>query len=247
MSGLSLEQVSFNYDQSERIIEQVSLKARNGEFLSIVGRSGCGKTTLLKVASGLLQPTSGTVRYDGNKVEKPSERSGFVFQSPTLLEWKSVLANVLLPARLKGAVTNEMKKRATELLEMVGLRQHLNDFPSVLSGGQQSRVALARALMNRPSLLFLDEPFAALDAITREELQQELSDICRLNQITVLFITHDIAEAVYLSERIMIVEKGRLVQEYRVAIGERTLETRYSAAFNKLCLDIRRSMGEGGR
>ena len=192
----------------------------------------------------MLHSDEGSIRLQGSEVVKPSPQCGFVFQSPTLLEWKTVIDNVLLPITLKRKITEEDRKQALELLELVGLASYDDRYPSQLSGGQQSRVAIARALVQKPSLLFLDEPFAALDAITREELQDDLLRICKLHNTTVLFITHDISEAVYLSDVVAVMEQGEIVYQSTVQLERpRKLEMRYAAYFNELCLTLRRVMG----
>lgn len=246
MSFLVFDKVTHAYDGSQPIVDQVSLVIRRGEFLSLVGRSGCGKTTVLKLAAGLLRPGPGNILLDGQRVTEPDSNVGMVFQAPTLLDWKNVLDNVLLPIILRHKPTKEDEEKAEWLLDMVGLAVHADRFPAELSGGQQSRVAIARALIRNPALLLMDEPFAALDAITREELQAELLQICEKRNMTVLFITHDIPEAVYLSDRVTVMSAGRMLQDVTIPLARpRTPETRYSAAFNELSLTIRRVM-EGG-
>src|SRR3954464_8921686 len=171
MSFLTIEDVTYSYQGKNPVLHQVNWEIKQGEFHCLLGKSGCGKTTLLKLAAGLLQSDEGNIMLQGNEVVKPSAQCGFVFQSPNLLEWKTVIENVLLPITLKRKITKEDRNQALELLELVGLGSYGDRYPLQLSGGEQSRVAIARALIQRPSLLFLDEPFAALDAITREELQ----------------------------------------------------------------------------
>lgn len=244
MSFLTIKEVSYSYQGNVPVIDQVNWSIDEGEFHCLLGRSGCGKTTLLKLAAGLISSDEGKIYLNGSEVVKPSDQCGFVFQAPTLLEWKTVLENVLLPVSLKRKITDEDRKYAVYLLELVGLPAFVDRYPLQLSGGQQSRVAIARALINKPSMLFLDEPFAALDAITREELQDDLLRICRLQNTTVLFITHDISEAVYLSDRVAVMERGKLVYESAVHLPKpRTMEMRYEPYFNELCLEIRKVMG----
>ncbi|MCQ6275864.1 ABC transporter ATP-binding protein [Bacillus sp. V3B] len=244
MSFLTIEDVTYSYQGKKHVIDRVNWKINKGEFHCLLGRSGCGKTTLLKLAAGLLHSDKGSIRLQGSEVVKPSPECGFVFQSPTLLEWKTVLDNVLLPIKLKRKITGEDRKMALELLELVGLASYDQRFPSQLSGGQQSRVAIARALMQKPTLLFLDEPFAALDAITREELQDDLLRICSIHNTTVLFITHDISEAVYLSDVVAVMEQGEIVYQSTVELERpRKMEMRYDSYFNELCLRLRQVMG----
>jgi len=243
MSFLAIEQVGFRYPGWPPVVRHVDWRMPEGEFHCLVGRSGCGKTTLLKLAAGLLHPDEGRVRLLGSDVLAPGPRLGFVFQSPTLLEWHRVLDNVLLPVSLRGRPIPADIDQAHQLLAQLGLAAHARHYPRQLSGGQQSRVALARALILQPSLLLLDEPFAALDAITREELQADLLRMCRLRRTTVLFVTHDIAEAVYLADRIAVMDRGRIVQDLRVDIAKpRPPGTRYSADFSRHCAQVREAM-----
>ena len=196
------------------------------------------------MAAGLLQPVTGTVRVLGTDVPEPSQHVGFVFQSPSLLEWQTVLNNVLLPISLHGTVTATDHIAANELLQLVGLQEHTDRYPRQLSGGQQSRVALARALITEPIGLLMDEPFAALDAITREELQDDLLQLASLRKTTVLFVTHDIGEAVYLADKVAVMDAGRIVFSTDVALPRPRNQTqRYSSLFNATCLNLRNAMG----
>lgn len=244
MSFLTIEDVTYRYQQGrEPVLRGINWEIKEGEFHCLLGKSGCGKTTLLKLAAGLLSSDEGSILLQGKEVVKPSPLCGFVFQSPNLLEWKTVIDNVLLPIKLKRKITKEDHHQAMELLELVGLEAHSERYPMQLSGGQQSRVALVRALIQRPSLLFLDEPFAALDAITREELQDDLLRICQLHNITVLFITHDIAEAVYLSDIAAVMAQGEIVYKTPVKLERpRRMSMRYEPYFNELCLTLRQVM-----
>ncbi len=246
MEFLTMNNLTYGYPGTAPVVDGVQFTIKKGEFHCLLGKSGCGKTTLLKLAAGLLQPDQGSIRLNNKTVTEPSPEAGFVFQSPTLLEWKTVLENVLLPVSLHRKPTEKDQERAAMLLEMIGLSAHQNRYPTQLSGGQQSRVALARALIQKPSMLFLDEPFAALDAITREELQEDLLKICHLQNTTVLFITHDIAEAVYLSDHVAVMEKGRIIYQEKVELEKpRTLKIRYGSYFNRFCLTLRQIMSEG--
>lgn len=234
MSLLSLRDVCFAFPGWPATVDGANLDVDAGAFHCLVGRSGCGKTTLLKLAAGLLRPDAGTVRFDGGPRD-----IGFVFQAPNLLEWLRVIDNVLLPVTLHGRPSAAERERAQQLLDQLGLADHAHKHPRQLSGGQQSRVALARALMLQPTLLLLDEPFAALDAITREELQHDLRAMCRASGTTVLFVTHDIAEAVYLADRIDVVESGRIAQEIEVALLHRA---RTAPEFVRICGDVRAAL-----
>ena len=245
MAYLSLQDVTYSYAKNNLIVDSVSLDVEKGKFHSLLGKSGCGKTTLLKLAAGLLPPDEGCILLQGEWIE-PSEKIGFVFQAPTLLEWKTVLDNVLLPVSLKGKVTKEQVEKAESLLDLMGLFHLKKAYPTRLSGGQQSRVSIARALIGSPTLLYMDEPFSALDAITREELQDDLLRLCKLHQMTVLFVTHDISEAVYLSDRIAVMDKGRIINDFSVNIQDRhTPDSRYSGQFSQLCLQIRSAISGG--
>lgn len=238
--------VSYSFPAYPQVVNQVDWQIARGEVHSLVGRSGCGKTTLLKLAAGLLLPDAGTVTVDGQALRKPGSQLGFVFQAPTLLEWKTVLDNVLLPVTLQRKPLPADRARADELLALMGLSGLGRRFPTELSGGQQSRVAIARALLLAPSLLLLDEPFAALDAITREELQDDFLRICRLAQTTVFFVTHDISEAVYLADRVAVMAGGKITDDLAVDLPwPRGRELRYGAPFNAVCAQVRRAMDGG--
>jgi len=234
---LSLQQVCFAFPGWPVTVNGAHLEVAQGAFHCLVGRSGCGKTTLLKLAAGLLVPQEGRVVFHG----RPQD-IGFVFQAPNLLEWLRVIDNVLLPVTLHHRPDAQERARAQQLLEQLGLGAHAQKYPRQLSGGQQSRVALARALILRPSLLLLDEPFAALDAITREELQRDLLQMVRSSGATVVFVTHDIAEAVYLADRVDLVEDGRVAQEITIALPERTAQVRYGAPFVRYCAQVRAAL-----
>jgi NitT/TauT family transport system ATP-binding protein len=243
MSFVTIDRASFTYRDGEAVVDKVNWTIAEGEFHCLVGRSGCGKTTLLKIAAGLLSPTEGSIHIQGKEVQEPKEEIGFVFQTPTLLEWLSVLDNVLLPISLKRAVQPSDRDKTVDLLTLMGLDQMAARHPFELSGGQQSRVAIARALINEPLVLLMDEPFAALDAITREELQDDLLHLCDVRKTTVLFVTHDIAEAVYLGDRVAVMEQGRIHHDQIVNLARpRDNDVRFSAAFNAQCLDVRKAM-----
>jgi NitT/TauT family transport system ATP-binding protein len=243
VSFLAMRQVGFTFPGWPPVVRRVDWDVGKGEFHCLVGRSGCGKTTLLKLAAGLLHPDEGRIALQGMDVLAPGPELGFVFQSPTLLEWHRVLENVLLPVSLQHRPTPGEIDKAHQLLAQLGLSSHARHYPRQLSGGQQSRAALARALILEPSLLLMDEPFAALDAITREELQEDLLRTCRLHGTTVLFVTHDITEAVYLADRIAVMDDGRIVRNIRVEIAKpRAPGTRYSAEFSRHCAQVREAM-----
>lgn len=202
---LEIRDVSLRYDGAGEgilALEGVNLTIRRGEFLSIIGPSGCGKSTLLSIIGGLLPPTNGSVLLDEQPLNKPTIRIGFVFQDAVLLAWRSVVENVLLPVQMKRLPRKDHENRARELLEMVGLSGFENNYPKELSGGMRQRVAIARALMMDPEVLLMDEPFGALDALTRERMGYELLRIWQQTEKTVVFVTHSISEAVFLSDRV---------------------------------------------
>lgn len=248
MSGapfLDMQQVSYTFPGWPPVVQRVDWDIAAGEFHCLVGRSGCGKTTLLKLAAGLLQPDEGQVLLQGQAVTAPGPHMGFVFQQPTLLDWLTVRDNVLLPLSLQRTPTAADAAQAEQLLQQLGLGAHLAHYPRQLSGGQQSRVAIARALLPQPPILLMDEPFAALDAITREELQDELQRICRARGTSVFFVTHDITEAVYLADRVAVMSAGHIRHDIRVELPRpRTQDVRYSAAFNAICAELRHAMDE---
>jgi NitT/TauT family transport system ATP-binding protein len=242
VSFLDIDQVSFTFPGWPPVVRSVDWRIAQGEFHCLVGRSGCGKTTLLKLAAGLLHPQAGSIRLQGRPVLAPGPQLGFVFQSPTLLEWHRVIDNVLLPVSLHHRPTAPERAQAQQLLEQLGLSAQAEKYPRQLSGGQQSRVALARALILQPALLLLDEPFAALDAITREELQHDLLAMCRARRTSVLFVTHDVAEAVFLGDVVDVVDGGRIAQQIAVDLPERGPAQRTSAAFAQLCARVRAAL-----
>lgn len=184
--------------------QDVSLSVAEREFISVVGPSGCGKSTLIRLIAGLAAPTSGEVRVRGQRVVGPREDVAIVFQRPTLLPWSSVLENVLLPLALHGRVDAAARKRARDLLAMVGLVEFERSMPHELSGGMQQRAAICRALLQDPEVLLMDEPFGALDALTREEMALDLLRIWSERPKTIVFVTHSISEAVLLSDRVAV-------------------------------------------
>ena len=182
----------------------ISLAVADSEFVSVLGPSGCGKTTLLRIIAGLETPTSGTITLDGERIAGPSPRMAMIFQEYSLYPWRTVIDNIEFGLEIRGMTREERKKRAIEYLDLVGLRDFAGRFPYELSGGMRQRVAVARALAIDPAILLMDEPFGALDAQTRNRLQRELLDIWEKTRKTVLFVTHSVDEAVYLSDRIVV-------------------------------------------
>jgi NitT/TauT family transport system ATP-binding protein len=204
---LTVEGLTVAYDQSHRqlpVLDDVSFQVQETEFLCLVGPSGCGKTTLLKLIAGLQQPTAGQIRLAGRAVHRPSRQVGFVFQEPTLMDWRTVRENVMLPLELKGPGKEKAGRTAQTMLDLVGLTGFEDAYPAQLSGGMAQRVALARALVHDPQLLLLDEPFGALDALTRERMGRELLRIWRARRKTVVLVTHSVPEAVFLADRVLV-------------------------------------------
>ena len=238
---LSVRGVSKTYETrgGERTLalESMSFDAHEGEFIALVGPSGCGKTTLLKMCAGLLQATTGEIDYKGTREPVPAGGFGMVFQSATLLPWRSILSNTMLPAQILRLDKSKARQRAADLLDLVGLGEAKSKIPGELSGGMQQRASIARALLHDPPILFMDEPFGALDAITRQEMGAELQRIHLAQKKTVLFVTHSIQEAVLLSDRILVFSNrpGRLVADVAVDYPRpRTFESTLDADFRQL-------------
>jgi NitT/TauT family transport system ATP-binding protein len=231
---------SFQNRQTREAIEvlrDINVSVSPGEFLTIVGPSGCGKTTLLRIFAGLIPSSGGDVLYDGVPINGPSTRMGFVFQSDNLMPWRTVAANVGLGPELRGESRRSYEPRVESLLELVGLAGFGGYYPHQLSGGMRQRVNLARALAIEPDVLLMDEPFAALDAQTREIMQDELLRIWRATHNTVIFITHQIDEAVFLADRLMIMSArpGRVQEIIPIEIERpRTLEIKRDPRFVKV-------------
>jgi NitT/TauT family transport system ATP-binding protein len=204
---LTVEGLDAVYDQSNGrlpVLDDVSFQVQEREFLCLVGPSGCGKSTLLKLIAGLQQPTAGQIVLAGKAVHRPSRDVGFVFQEPTLMDWRTVRENVALPLELNGSGKEKAGRRAQTLIDLVGLTGFEDAYPAQLSGGMAQRVALARALVHDPQLLLLDEPFGALDALTRERMGRELLRIWRARRKTVILVTHSVPEAVFLADRVLV-------------------------------------------
>src|SRR5438067_8264202 len=224
-----LSKVYATHDGPVRALEQVSVEARRGEFLSVLGPSGCGKSTLLMIAAGLLRPSSGTISIDGELITRARTDIGIVFQSPVLLEWRTALGNVMLQAEAKKLERTAAERRARELLGAVGLGGFEHKYPHELSGGMRQRVSLCRALIHEPDQLLMDEPFGALDALTRDQLILDLQQIWNERRMTVLFITHSVPEAVFLSDRIIVMtpRPGKVERIIEIALSRpRTLAMR---------------------
>ncbi|MDO5311670.1 MAG: ABC transporter ATP-binding protein [Clostridia bacterium] len=209
-NAVEIKNLSMEYFDKEknprRVLDNVSLNIRKGEFISLLGPSGCGKTTLLRIIADLQKPTGGSVRLAGQNTKEArlSHKYGMVFQTPALLEWRTVLENVELPLELRKIPKKERRKRALEQIKTVDLKGYENSYPRELSGGMQQRVGIARALVAEPEILLMDEPFSALDEFTKERLHGDLLRIWRSTNKTVIFVTHNISEAVYLSDRVCV-------------------------------------------
>jgi len=242
LQGLS--KVYATRDGPVRALDQVSMSERRGQFVSIVGPSGCGKSTLLMIAAGLMSPSSGLVAIDGSAVTRPRTDIGIVFQSPVLLEWRTALGNVMLQAEAKKLERGPAERRARALLAAVGLAGFEDKYPHELSGGMRQRVSLCRALIHDPPQLLMDEPFGALDALTRDQLVLDLQRICNERRMTVLFITHSVPEAVFLSDQVIVMtpRPGRIDRVIDIDLPRpRTLalrETPEFAHYNREILDL---------
>ena len=207
--SVNFDNVSLRFPGNSNLtIDSVKLNVERGKFLSVIGPSGCGKTTLLNLAAGLLKPTTGTVRYRGSEVKNINTEVGYITQDPNLLPWLTVGANVGLPLKMRGAGKKEQRTEVTKWLERVGLSGWENHFPRQLSGGMRKRASIARALICEPALVLMDEPFGPLDAITRMKLQQDLLDLSESADRTVIFVTHDLSEAIALSDQVAVMAGG---------------------------------------
>jgi NitT/TauT family transport system ATP-binding protein len=231
--------------QAVRALEPVDLEVRAGEFISCVGPSGCGKSTLLNIVAGLLPATRGQVLLEGTKLTAPSRDIGVMFQSPVLLPWRTVEKNVLLPGEVFGRDDGALKDKARDVLAKVGLGDFMGSLPTQLSGGMQQRVALARVLTYDPKVLLMDEPFGALDEFTREAMNLELKRMAIASNVTVLFVTHNIAEAVFLADRVVVMSPrpGRVTGIVDVNLGrEREIELMHDQAFVDLTFEVRNKL-----
>jgi NitT/TauT family transport system ATP-binding protein len=243
---LSLEGVSLTYQSGRgepvQALADVNLHLGDHEFVTVVGPSGCGKSTLLKLIAGLMMPTQGKVVFQDRLVDRPHRDVGLVFQQPVLLKWRTVLGNVLLPVEYLKLPIKKYESRAMELLDLVGLAGFEKKMPHQLSGGMQQRVSLARALIYDPKVLLMDEPFGALDAMTREEMSVELLRICEESRKSVLFVTHSISEAILLADRVIAMSPrpGRILADIQVDLPRpRRPEMEFSEAYGKCAQAVR--------
>ena len=248
-SFIELREITKTYPtlQQETLLalQNISFEVGRGEFVSVVGASGCGKTTLLKIVAGLL-PHEGEVLVGGEPVTGPRQDIGFVFQQPVLLPWRTVLENTLLPIEVMGLDRSRYERQARAILQKVGLSEFVDKYPFELSGGMQQRVAITRALVYEPDVLLMDEPFGALDAMTRESLNLELLRIWSEHHKTVLFVTHSISEAIFLSDRVVALtpRPGKIADTVSVKLPRpRRLETIQTPEFGRLAKHIRSLLG----
>jgi NitT/TauT family transport system ATP-binding protein len=242
---ITLDAVAKTYRAADGPVESLkplTFDIREGEFMAIVGPSGCGKSTLLKMVAGLLPVSGGDIRIDGKAVDGPQDGIGIVFQSPVLLAWRSVLDNILLQIEMRRLPRARFEGKARELIAMTGLGGFERKYPWQLSGGMQQRASICRALVHDPALLLMDEPFGALDAMTRERMNLELQRIWSETKKTVLFITHSIPEAVFLADRVLVMTErpGQIAAIYDVTLPRpRTLGMMGTPEFNALAQTIR--------
>lgn len=230
-------------------LRSVDLQVKPGEFVSVIGPSGCGKSTLLKIIAGLVEPSGGTVRVGDRAVDSPVTDLGIVFQDAVLLEWRRAMANVMIQIEMRGLPKSDYADRASELLDLVGLDGFKDRYPYELSGGMQQRVAICRALVHDPPLLLMDEPFGALDALTRDQIGADLQRIWLDTQKTVVFVTHSVPEAVFLSDTIVVMSSrpGTILGVLPVELERpRSLSIRASAEFGKVTNDVYQLLAGSG-
>ena len=248
-NAVTLEDVSKTFSRAGRSVQAlagINLNVKAGEFISVVGPSGCGKSTLLKLITGLRSATSGRIAVNGRPVTGPRSDVGIVFQSPVLLPWRTTLENVLLPVDILRLDKDKYVSRANELLKLVGLDGFAHAYPQELSGGMQQRAAIARALVYDAPILIMDEPFGALDAMTREQMNVEVQRIWESSGKTVIFITHSIPEAVLLSDRVVLMSPrpGQIIKVMNIDIPRtRTLDDMVTPAFGDYVREIRSALG----
>jgi NitT/TauT family transport system ATP-binding protein len=245
---LRADHISVVFDSPQRrlgALSDVSFNVFQGEFVCFLGPSGCGKSTLLRVLSGLLRPTVGQAYLWGEAIDGPSANVGLVFQEPNLMPWRSALDNITLPLEIHGVHRPVARQRAIDLIELVGLEGFERSYPHELSGGMAQRVAIARALIYDPEILLLDEPFGALDALTRERMNLELLRIWSARNKTVVMVTHNIQEAILLSDRVMVMTSrpGRVIADLPVSLSRpRSPDIAYSDAYVELARRVREAI-----
>lgn len=249
-----LEKIYKTERNTIQALSDINLQIHKGEFVSLIGRSGCGKTTLLRIMAGLVSPTAGRVEIGGKQLWRNEtvdssviKRLGVVFQDSNLFPWYNIEDNIALPLKLRGVRKTERKARARELAELVGLGRFLTSYPRELSGGMRQRAAIARALSDNPELLLMDEPFGALDALTREKMNLEIQQIALATKATVVFVTHDIEEAVSLGDRVVHLtpRPGRIKDIAEVPLARpRQLEVQTTMEFNQVVAKLRASLSQ---
>jgi NitT/TauT family transport system ATP-binding protein len=203
---------------SRRVLNNINLTVHSQEFICILGHSGCGKSTLLNMIAGYLLPDDGALKVDGKKIQGPSKTRGMVFQDHALFPWFNVLDNISFGPEVQGMPKKKAREMGREFLKLVGLEAYANHYPGELSGGMKQRVGIARALASKPEILLMDEPFGALDILTRETMRRELQRICDQLHPTILFVTHSISEALFLADRIVVMKHGEIAEIYSVDI-----------------------------
>jgi NitT/TauT family transport system ATP-binding protein len=236
MSEITFRAVGKRYGDSDAVLAGIDLSVAKGEFVSLIGPSGCGKSTLLKLVSGLTAPSDGLIEVDGMSPINARQIVSYIFQDPTLLPWRTVERNVGLGLELDGMASAEREQKVASMLSLVGLSHVARSYPRELSGGMKMRVSIARALVSSPRILLMDEPFAALDEMTRDRLNEELLRLREENRWTVLFVTHSVTEAVFLSNRIVVLASnpGRVAHDIDVNLPyPRDAATRVSADFDE--------------
>jgi NitT/TauT family transport system ATP-binding protein len=239
--------VTKRYGNDRAVLESIDLAVRKEEFVSIIGPSGCGKSTILKLIAGLTAPTNGTIRVDGMTPLNARETVSFVFQDATLLPWRTVKQNIGLGLELEGVPNDRREKEVSALLELVGLKNVAKSYPRELSGGMKMRVSIARALATNPRLMLLDEPFAALDEMTRDRLNEEILRLRAEQNWTAVFVTHSVPEAVFLSDRIVVLapNPGRIYAEFRVELpAPRKSAIRSSPEFDLISSQVAHTLRE---
>jgi NitT/TauT family transport system ATP-binding protein len=243
---LRVEDVAVRFSETREVLAHVSLTVREGEFVTLLGASGCGKSTLLNLTAGTLRPHSGTVKFAGQRVTSVNRNVGYVTQEDTMLPWLTLAANVGLPLSMRKLARSVVRERAMALLTSFGLENASALYPAQLSGGMKKRGLLARALIYQPRLLLMDEPFAALDAQMRAQLQTELRRVVKETGIAVLFVTHDLEEAALLSDRVLVIggTPGQVTDEIAICLGsERDAETlRFDDRFRDICRMLHQSL-----
>ncbi len=253
---VEIENVTLSYSDElrEPAVQDLSISIEEGEFSAVVGPSGCGKSTLMKLVTGLLFPQVGQVRVDGARVDSPLKIAGMAFQNPVMLPWRKTLENLLLPLEIVSPHRERLRKekkayhqQAEELLKTVGLEGCEDQYPWQLSGGMQQRASLCRALIHEPKLLMLDEPFAALDSFTREELWCVMRDLWQQKKFTVILVTHDLPEAVFLADRIFVMSSrpGKILVERKIDLPRpRELDLCFTPKFTSVVHELRRHISE---